>query len=63
VLPRRTCFSRRAAGRREDEQPIAANVDLVFLVCGLDGDFNLLQAAQIDIRLTRSYGRYYANWR
>lgn len=41
VLPRRTLFSRRAAGRREDQQPIAANVDLVFLVCGLDGDFNL----------------------
>jgi ribosome biogenesis GTPase / thiamine phosphate phosphatase len=41
VLPRRTCFSRRAAGRREDEQPVAANIDLVFLVCGLDGDFNL----------------------
>ena len=41
VLPRRTCFSRRAAGRREEEQPIAANIDLVFLVSGLDGDFNL----------------------
>jgi ribosome biogenesis GTPase len=41
VLPRRSCFSRRAAGRREDEQPVAANVDLVFLVCGLDGNFNL----------------------
>ena len=41
VLPRKTVFSRRAAGRREDEQPVAANVDLVFLVCGLDGDFNL----------------------
>jgi ribosome biogenesis GTPase len=41
VLPRRTCFSRRAAGRREEEQPLAANIDLVFLVCGLDGDFNL----------------------
>ena len=40
VLPRRTCFSRRAAGTREEEQPVAANVDLVFLVCGLDGDFN-----------------------
>lgn len=40
VLPRSTCFSRRAAGRREDEQPIAANIDVVFLVCGLDGDFN-----------------------
>ena len=41
VLPRRSLFSRRAAGRREDQQPIAANVDVVFLVCGLDGDFNL----------------------
>ena len=41
VLPRRSCFSRRAAGRRESEQPVAANIDLVFLVCGLDGDFNL----------------------
>lgn len=41
VLPRRTLFARRAAGRRDDQQPIAANVDIVFLVCGLDGDFNL----------------------
>jgi len=41
VLPRRSCFSRRAAGRREDEQVIAANIDTVFLVTGLDGDFNL----------------------
>jgi ribosome biogenesis GTPase / thiamine phosphate phosphatase len=41
VLPRRTCFSRRAAGTREEQQPVAANLDLVFLVCGLDGDFNL----------------------
>jgi len=41
VLPRRTFFSRRAAGRREEEQPVAANIDLVFLVCGLDGDFNV----------------------
>ena len=41
VLPRHTCFSRRAAGRREERQPIAANIDLLFVVCGLDGDFNL----------------------
>ncbi len=41
VLPRRTCLSRRAAGSRDEEQPLAANVDVVFLVCGLDGDFNL----------------------
>jgi ribosome biogenesis GTPase / thiamine phosphate phosphatase len=41
VLPRRTCLSRGAAGGRGDEQPLAANVDVVFLVCGLDGNFNL----------------------
>ncbi len=41
VLPRRTCLSRRAAGSREQEQPLAANVDIVLLVCGLDGNFNL----------------------
>ena len=41
VLPRRTKFSRRAAGTRGDEQMIAANIDTVFLVSGLDHDFNL----------------------
>ncbi|MHC4991739.1 MAG: ribosome small subunit-dependent GTPase A [Planctomycetota bacterium] len=40
VVPRRTCFSRRAAGRAEREQVLAANVDMVFLVTGLDRDFN-----------------------
>src|ERR1035438_9251780 len=40
VLPRRTVFSRRAAGDREQEQVIAANIDLALIVCGLDGDFN-----------------------
>jgi ribosome biogenesis GTPase len=41
VLPRRTMFSRRAAGDREQEQVIAANIDLALIVCGLDGDFNV----------------------
>jgi ribosome biogenesis GTPase len=40
VLPRRTKFSRRAAGERDQEQVIAANVDLALIVCGLDRDFN-----------------------
>lgn len=40
VLPRRTWFSRRAAGSRPDQQILAANIDVVFIVCGLDGDFN-----------------------
>jgi len=41
VLPRRSAFSRKAAGGRTDEQVVAANIDTVFLVAGLDGDFNL----------------------
>ena len=41
VLPRKTIFSRRAAGDREREQVIAANIDLALVVCGLDRDFNL----------------------
>ncbi len=41
VLPRQSCFYRRAVGKREQRQAIAANLDVVFLVCGLDGDFNL----------------------
>jgi len=40
VLPRRTAFVRRAAGVRAVAQVLAANVDTVFLVMGLDGDFN-----------------------
>ena len=40
VLPRRTAFVRRAAGARAVAQVLAANVDTVFLVMGLDGDFN-----------------------
>ena len=40
VLPRRTKFSRRAAGSAEIEQIVAANVDVVFLVSGLDRNFN-----------------------
>lgn len=40
VLPRRSRFSRKAAGDRTEEQVVAANVDIVFLVAGLDGDFN-----------------------
>ena len=40
ILPRRTCFSRKAAGDTTKRQVVAANIDTVFLVSGLDGDFN-----------------------
>ena len=48
VLPRINTLSRGAAGKRgkqdelpQKEQVIAANLDRVFVVCGLDRDFNL----------------------
>ena len=40
VLPRASHFSRRAAGNPTEEQVVAANIDVVFLVSGLDHDFN-----------------------
>ena len=40
VLPRASRFSRRAAGDATEEQVVAANIDSVFLVGGLDHDFN-----------------------
>lgn len=40
VLPRATHFSRRAAGNPTQEQVVAANLDVVFLISGLDHDFN-----------------------
>ena len=40
LLPRKTSFSRKQAGTGMDCQVIAANVDTVCLVSGLDSDFN-----------------------
>src|SRR5687767_10305775 len=41
VLPRRSRFSRKVAGNVTDEQIVAANVNVVFIVMGLDADFSL----------------------
>ncbi|MBD2446650.1 ribosome small subunit-dependent GTPase A [Nostoc sp. FACHB-152] len=40
ILPRKSKFSRKTVGSKTEEQIAAANIDTVFLVCGLDGDFN-----------------------
>lgn len=40
VLDRRSRFSRRMAGQITDEQVVAANVDVVFVVMALDQDFS-----------------------
>lgn len=48
VLPRKNALSRGASGARstqnaysQKEQVIAANLDTIFIVCGLDRDFNI----------------------
>ncbi|MFN8586877.1 MAG: ribosome small subunit-dependent GTPase A [Candidatus Eisenbacteria bacterium] len=41
VLPRSSAFVRKVVDAAAEAQVVAANVDTVFLVSGLDGDFNL----------------------
>jgi ribosome biogenesis GTPase / thiamine phosphate phosphatase len=40
VLPRRTRIARKMAGKKIAEQVLAVNVDTIFVVMALDGDFN-----------------------
>jgi ribosome biogenesis GTPase len=49
VLPRSTCFSRKVAGTRTDEQVVAANVDTVWIVSAFGYDLN---PARIDRYVT-----------
>ena len=41
LLPRTSAFSRKAPGNATEAQIVAANVDVVLLVSGLDGDFDV----------------------
>jgi len=41
VLTRKSLFSRQVAGNRSDYQLLAANIDYLFVVAGLDQEFNL----------------------
>ncbi|HPX41396.1 MAG TPA: GTPase RsgA, partial [Candidatus Hydrogenedentes bacterium] len=41
VLSRTSAFIRKAPGGRTEEQIVAANIDVVFLVMGLDHDYNV----------------------
>ncbi len=54
VLSRRTAFVRGAAGKQSRAQVVAANVDVTFVVCGLDDDYNLR-------RIERYLARIYAS--
>src|SRR4030042_6604056 len=41
LIPRKSAFSRKVAGQTTEEHVVAANIDVVFIVCGLDLNFNL----------------------
>ena len=41
VLPQKSIFIRKAAGEKNEEQVVAANIDTVFLCMSLNSDFNL----------------------
>ena len=41
VLPRKSKFSRKVSGKAIEEQIIAANVDIVWIVSSMDNDFNI----------------------
>lgn len=53
TLPRKSSFVRNSAGGTTRRQVVAANVDILFLVSGLDGDFNL---RRIERYVTQAWG-------
>lgn len=57
VLTRQTVFLRGAAGRPSRGQVVAANVDVVFVVCGLDGDYNIRRIERYAARVWASGAR------
>jgi len=57
VLARRTVFTRGAAGGEARRQVIAANVDIVFIVCGLDADYNVHRIQRYVARVRASGAR------
>lgn len=54
VLPRFGAFFRKEAGHVTRKQVIAANIDIVFLVSGLDNDFNVRRIERYLVQATSS---------
>ncbi|MEM1246698.1 MAG: ribosome small subunit-dependent GTPase A [Acidobacteriota bacterium] len=54
LFDRASLLSRRAAGRETKEQLVAANVDTVFVVMGLDGDYNLRRLERFVVMVQES---------
>ncbi|MFA6584450.1 MAG: hypothetical protein WCS77_09150, partial [Elusimicrobiaceae bacterium] len=41
ISPRKSILLRKENGQGKDAQPLAANIDKVFIVMGLDGNYNI----------------------
>ncbi len=54
LLPRRTYISRKVAWTRTEEQILAANIDVAFLISGMDDEFNI---QRIERYITMCYNR------
>lgn len=54
LLPRKTWLSRKVAWTRTEEQVLAANIDIAFLISGMDDEFNI---SRIERYLTMCYNR------
>lgn len=54
ILPRKTILSRKTSGKEVEEQIIATNMDIVFIVQGLDKNFNLRRVERFLIIATHS---------
>ena len=54
ILPRKTVLSRKMSGREVEEQIIATNMDIVFIVQGLDMNYNLRRLERFLVVATQS---------
>lgn len=57
VLPRKGCISRKVPGKEVQEQVFAANVDIIFIMMGLDNDFNLRRLERYLVMVSASGSR------
>jgi ribosome biogenesis GTPase / thiamine phosphate phosphatase len=57
VLPRKSIFSRKAVGQIVEEQLVAVNIDTVFIVIGLDFNFDLRRIERYLVMVCESKAR------
>ncbi len=57
VLPRKSKISRKSADKKTEEQVIAANIDTVFIVQSLDGNFSINRLARYLVTVNQSGAR------